>query len=78
MKVYGQMQGKAKSQQRYQERKDANIAIPPVEKGEQHGSCERHKGHQRQNVLLEEVHCPTPRQTMYAITIAAPDAIHPA
>jgi len=76
-KVDRQMQGKDKSQQRDDERKNPNVPISPGEQHEQQSPDKRRKCHKSKDVVIERVHR-TPIQIMNAITNAEPAAIHPA
>ncbi len=65
IEVRRQVQRENEREQRNHQREDADVAIPPREEQQQQSADRGSEGDQRQNILVEPVHCVrTPIQTM--------------
>src|SRR5271169_5292479 len=76
LKMYRQMQRKNEIEQGDYESKQTNI--PVASRKQQKCTRQRNEGDQRKHRVVQRGAHRVPIQTMYAITTAAPAAIHPA
>src|SRR5580704_17936369 len=78
LKMHRQMQRKNKIEQRNDESKQTNIPVASRKQQQQKCACQRNERDQRKHRVVQRGAHRVPIQTMYAITTAAPAAIHPA